>query len=85
MENHSPSISGVTLRDAAGICHGVLPEQYETISPIAWHFQSRRMIRFSGPVPIGLWFKEPPDLFPGQRFPLEQRLFDFFHSGAPLF
>ena len=32
-----------------------------------------------------LWFKQPPNLFPGQRFPFEQRLFDSFHPGATLF
>jgi hypothetical protein len=44
MENHSPSIYGMTLRDVPGLCYGVLPYLNEAPSLIAWQVQSRRTI-----------------------------------------
>jgi hypothetical protein len=86
MENHSPSISGMTLRDAPGDCHGVLPELDETVSTSVWQVQSSRMVRFfEASADRLLEFKQPPNLFPGQRFSFEQCLLDFFHTGTSLF
>jgi hypothetical protein len=41
-------------------------------------FKAVGWLVLSGLVPAGLWFKQPPDLFPLQRFPFEQRYFDSF-------
>jgi hypothetical protein len=34
---------------------------------------------------LSLRFKQPPDLFSGQRFPLQQSPLDSFHTVASLF
>jgi hypothetical protein len=48
MKNYLRSISGVTLRDAPKLCHGVLPYLNEAPSLTVWQVQSRRTGSFCG-------------------------------------
>ena len=85
MENHSPSIYGMTLRIVPGLCYGVLSGLDETGSPDAWQVQSSRIVSFlRSRNRKGLWFKQQPDLFSSQRFPFEQRFLDSFHPCTPM-
>jgi len=85
MEINLPLNSDLKLRDESGRCHGVLPYLNEAPSLTVWQVQSRRTgVFLRSPHQQILWFKQPPDLFPCQRFPFEQGLFDSFHPGVAL-